>query len=413
MGFRFLHLADLHLESSFGGSPETRERLRRATLEAFERAIDYAIDRQLHAVLAAGDLYDDPILSEKVWLRLERQLARLEEAGVWFVAVCGNHDPGGPGFRSPGLGLGGERCHIFRTPTPEALTITDRDGRPIGVVVGAGHASDREAENLAARFERQPGSLPTVGLLHTNLEAASGAADHDRYAPSTRADYERLDYSYWALGHIHKRQRAVEGLPVFYPGNLQGRNPRETGEKGGYLVEAHAGDHAEPDFVRLAPVRWEHLRVDDLAEATTPGQLASRLAQRIAELRGGASDELAVRVELGGETPLADKLRRRETLAAIEEDVASHCGALEVQLRAANVTRPIDRQRLRDSPTLLAHALALIDRAVREPSLLAELAPAELARVVPDGDAARLDYLRELLVDLPDELIERSLGESA
>ncbi len=145
----------------------------------------------------------------------------------------------------------------------------------------------------------------------------------------------------------------------------------------------------------------------------TPAQLASRLAQRIAELRGGAGDELAVRVELGGETPLADTLRRRETLAALEEDVASHCGALEVQLRAANVTRPIDRQRLRDSPTLLAHALALIDRAGREPSLLAELAPAELARAVPEGDAARLDYLRELLVDLPDELIERSLGESA
>ena len=39
MGFRFLHLADLHLETRFGGSTATRERLRRATHEAFERAV--------------------------------------------------------------------------------------------------------------------------------------------------------------------------------------------------------------------------------------------------------------------------------------------------------------------------------------------------------------------------------------
>ena len=43
-GFRFLHLADLHLETSFGGRPSTRERLRRAALEAFENAVDYAIE---------------------------------------------------------------------------------------------------------------------------------------------------------------------------------------------------------------------------------------------------------------------------------------------------------------------------------------------------------------------------------
>ena len=54
MSFRFLHLADLHLETCFGGKPGTRERLREATLESFDRAVDYAISERLHAVLAAG-----------------------------------------------------------------------------------------------------------------------------------------------------------------------------------------------------------------------------------------------------------------------------------------------------------------------------------------------------------------------
>ena len=92
-GFRFLRLADLHLETSFGGRPSTRERLRRATFEAFEAAVDYAIEGALHAVVVAGDLYDDPLLSIRTDLMLEHQVARLAEAGVGFVAVCGNHDP--------------------------------------------------------------------------------------------------------------------------------------------------------------------------------------------------------------------------------------------------------------------------------------------------------------------------------
>jgi len=79
-GFRFLHLADLHLETSFGGRAATRERLRRAALEAFENAVDYAIDHQLHAVLAAGDLYDDPVLSLQTEFAIQRQVQRLDEA---------------------------------------------------------------------------------------------------------------------------------------------------------------------------------------------------------------------------------------------------------------------------------------------------------------------------------------------
>ena len=110
MSFRFLHLADLHLETRFGGRPETRESLRRATHAAFTRAVDYAIQNHLDAVLAAGDLFDDPILSVHTELFFAGELKRLAQAGVWFVAACGNHDPGGAGFRTAELGVEGERC---------------------------------------------------------------------------------------------------------------------------------------------------------------------------------------------------------------------------------------------------------------------------------------------------------------
>jgi DNA repair exonuclease SbcCD nuclease subunit len=390
--------------------------LRGAALEAFENAVSYAIEHRLHAVLAAGDLYDDPLLSLQTELAIQRQVQRLEQAGVWFLAVCGNHDPGGRQHRSIQLGLETdaagarrERVHVFRDRQPQPVTVTDRDGSPVGVVVGAGHPGPTENENLAARFPAAALDLPWVGLLHTHVESTPAAGQHDRYAPSGQRDFERARYSYWALGHIHIRQCAVPGQPVHYAGNLQGRNPRETGPKGGLVVEARPGVPAQPEFVRFAPVRWERVLVDRIATHESVRALVAQLAERVAEL-GTDSDELIVRFELAGETTLAPTLRRREEREAIEEDLQAATGALEIQLRDAGIVRPIDRLALRESPSAVAQALELIEQAADDDALLAELAPDTLAADV--GASERIAYLRALLAELPEELIERSVVES-
>ncbi len=406
MGFRFLHLADLHLETRFGGRPETRERLRKETHAAFKRAVDHAIANRLDALLAAGDLFDDPILSVRTELFFAGELKRLAQAGVWFVAACGNHDPGGAGFRCAELGVDGERVRFFRGGEPEAIRIVNRDGVETGVVVGAGFERDHESTNLAARFPRVAGALPVVGLLHTNVESAKSAGEHARYAPSSRADFARLDYAYWALGHIHLRQQAVDGLPVHYAGNLQGRHINETGEKGGLAVEAFTGARAEPAFVRFASVRWEQVEFGGLGAISSIAGLSDALARRIEELPRAGDETLALRVELAGETPLARRLRGSEELAQLAQSVAARTGVLELELRASGLRPPLDRARLRETPSVLAEALALIERAGADPALLTGLAPAELARTF-DDDPARLAYLRELLAELPGELTLR------
>lgn len=411
MGFRFLHLADIHLETHFGGRPDTRERLRRAAFEAFAAAVDYALEHELHAVLAAGDLYDDPILSLRTELELGRQVRRLGEAGIWFLHACGNHDPGGAPFRAAGFAFGAEpRVHVFRGPQPRRVTVTDPCGTPVGIVVGAGHASVDEGGNLAAGFERIASPLPVVGLLHTFVEGAEASGQHDRYAPSGHADFRRLDYSYWALGHIHVRQRAVPDAPAFYAGNLQGRNPRECGEKGGLVVEALPGVPAEPRFVRFAPVRWLRLRVDALPAEASPEALVDDLARRLERERSSPAEELAVVFELAGATPLAGALRGGEARQALAEEILRRTGALEVELRAEAVYAPCDRRALRESRTVLGRALELIERAGGDPELLEALAPAPLAGGRDLDPAARRAYLGGLLEGLAEEAVERSLA---
>ena len=410
MSFRFLHLADLHLETRFGGREDTRERLRQATHEAFERAVDHAIENRLDALLAAGDLFDDPILSVRTELFFAGELKRLAQAGVWFLAACGNHDPGGAGFRTADLGVEGERVRFFREPEPQSAARDEPRGR------GRRRGGRRRASlaNTSPRTSPRPfhaslARCPWSGCCTRTSRARRAAADHARYAPSTRADYERLAYAYWALGHIHLRQQAVPGLPVHYAGNLQGRHIGETGEKGGLVVEAFAGASAEPRFVRFASVRWERVsgaravldRIDRRARrrARAPDRRAAARARRSAGAAARARGRDAAR---------APPARRRRAHAARRGAASSAPACSRSSCDADGVSLPIDRARLRESPSVLAEALALIERARSDDALLAELAPVELARA-PDGDEPRLAYLRELLDGLPEELILRGV----
>jgi len=417
VSFRFLHLADVHLETCFGGKPRTRERLREATLTAFDDALDFARDEKLHAVLVAGDLFDDGILSPRVQWRIVERVRRLSESGCWFLYCCGNHDPGQARRWATRLGLEADgdpeewqtRVRLFRDADPRKVTVTDAHGAAVGLVIGAGHVTSAVSDNLCRRFPRlsqlEPveRELPVVGLLHTQVDHARGGEAHAVYAPSTREDYEAREFAYWALGHVHIRQQAVEGLPVWYSGNLQGRNPRETGPKGGWVVEARAGLPATPEFRSFAPVRWERIEIDDLSEVTSMDGLVRRMTDAVSSVADGTT-ELAARIVLRGACPRVGDLRDAEQIAEVIEDVEIQTGALELQLRLDGLHLPIDIDELRGSATVVAKAFEVIEEARRNPELFETLAPEELASEdTPDRPA----YLNSLLEGAEAELLER------
>ena len=419
MSFRFLHLADLHLETRFGGRREgVRDRLREATRAAFRRAVDLAIEQELDALLIAGDAFDDDLASLHGLRFFTGELARAARGGVHVLYAAGNHDPSAESLRALRLGLERsdpawkERVHLFRSALPRAVGVRGRSGAPVGVVVGAGHEKAREARNLAAGFPRLDGDLPVVGLLHTQVECAVSAERHDRYAPAGREDLARAGYDYWALGHVHLRQRPFPDLPAWYAGNLQGRHVGETGAKGGLLVELERGEPVEPRFVPLAPVRWEHLDAGDLAEIATVHELVEHLAARLAAERATGEEELAARLVLRGPTPIAAELRSEVTREDVEEDLREQGLALEVELDVRALTRPRDLESLRRTPCVLSEALALLESLPGDPRLLSALAPAELAELADTADdETRRRYLGELASDLLEELLERGLEE--
>jgi len=273
-----------------------------------------------------------------------------------------------------------------------------------GWLTAAGHSSARVEKNLAEHFRDAKTDRPHVAMLHTQVRSASGADRHDPYAPCSISDLTRPGYDYWALGHIHMRHRVAADLPAWYPGNIQGRHPRETGPKGALYVEIKRGVAPEPEFIPLAPVVWDALTLDCPADATGLNALTRAVLDDVrTRLDLDDGREHLVRLDLTGQSPLAAALRQDENVRDLEEALQDELGIADLELRIRGVVRPVGLDDYRDSPTVLGTTLELIDRARSDDALLAELCPADLAGAPED----KLAYLRELLEGAGHDLAAR------
>src|SRR5580704_12915466 len=96
MSFTFLHAADLHLGSPFTGlalRDETlAQRFAKASRDAFSNLVSRAIEEHVSFVVIAGDIYDGEWKDTSIGLFFNREIARLDRAGIQVFVLKGNHD---------------------------------------------------------------------------------------------------------------------------------------------------------------------------------------------------------------------------------------------------------------------------------------------------------------------------------
>jgi DNA repair exonuclease SbcCD nuclease subunit len=318
MPYRFVHAADIHLDSPLRSlvlrDPELAELIGNATRRAFVNLVDLCLTEQVDALLLAGDLYDGDQTSMKTARFLAEQSRRLHDANIGVFIIRGNHDA---------------LSRITKELTfPESVTVFGGRAGAIEVarastdfpvtIHGLSFAQPHAPDPLLDRFRPPAQGAVNIGLMHTSL---AGVPGHDNYAPCSIADLAASGFDYWALGHIHKRSVVVQDrCTIVMPGMPQGRDIGESGAKSVTLVtiEDDRSIHVEERFTSVA--QFESVPIDltgieqweDMIEAVTKNLSLARDRTK--------SEHLVARLRFNGTTPLAWRMRRDPDL--LREDAA-------------------------------------------------------------------------------------------
>ncbi len=412
--FRFVHAADLHLDSPFrelvDAAPHVAEVLRRATFDAYEAIIDLCIEREAGALLVAGDVFDGADRSLKAQLRFVDGLKRLSEAGIRAFICHGNHDPLDGWQATVAFPEG---VHRFGAEVESVPVDPDNPSSP--EVCGVSYPTQEVLESLLPGFPAADPGRYTIGLMHANVGAIAG---HGPYAPCSLEEISATGYDYWALGHVHTRSILRDQAPaVVYPGNPQGRHANERGERGVYVVEVADDRSTSLEFIPVDAVRWERIEVaiDDLEE---DGELVAALERTVdGAFEAADGRDLVYRLSLMGRGALHASLIRagyvedlRGTLNQRWENRRpfAYCGRID-----DGTASTVNRDEYLKGQDLIGDLLRLVDEArddeTKLEELREELAPLyqyDRARRYLGDELPTLEKMRELLADAEGLVIE-------
>ena len=247
---RFLHAADLHLDSPFEATRAGKAAVRRAEQRLLlQRLAELVRQEQLQLVLLPGDLLDSALSYAETG---ETLCACLRRMAVPVFIAPGNHDwysAHSPYARLPLP----ENVHVFTKNELEAVSLPALGAR----VYGAAYTGP-ESPPLLSGFRAEADGLYNLLCLHA--EVTKGPS---RYAPIREEELAASGLHYAALGHIHKASglKKAGGTWYSWPGCPEGRGFDECGEKTVSIVELDGAD------CRLRPVciarrRYEILSVN-------------------------------------------------------------------------------------------------------------------------------------------------------
>ncbi len=402
---RFIHAADIHLDSPLVGLSAYAEApvqlLRNATRRAFEKLVDEAISLEVDFLVIAGDLYDGNWKDFNTGIFFIKQMGRLQNKGIPVYLLFGNHDAESEMTKSLALP---SNVHVFPSNKASSFLLPDLQV----ALHGRSFKTAATTDNLALHYPAAHSAWLNIGVLHTALE---GNAAHANYAPCSLAQLQSHGYQYWALGHVHEVQIWHGETVVAFPGNLQGRHIREQGPRGALLVSAEGAKITAVERIICDVLRWEELLVD-VSECENFDDVVQSTSVALQELvRIKAHDHpLALRVRIVGSSlahgalfSLNAQLRAQVQASAAALN-ASELWIERVQIDTTALSTVQPRGEQADALMQLQHLLAQAPededflKSLREDLLLlVSKLPMELQPLVPFAQEVRTGQLQSLV----------------
>jgi DNA repair exonuclease SbcCD nuclease subunit len=307
LGIRFLHTADLQIGKGFGQFPqEVAGELRAQRLKTLKRIASLARDRGVHAVLIAGDCFDDIAVADVTLRRFKVALEPFD--GTW-VLLPGNHDPAiaespWTRLRRPSL-----PANVIIADEPTPITIGSN-----AVVLPAPLRRRREVVDLTEWFDTAvtDDRLIRIGLAHGSVrEFLPETSEAANPVACDRAERGRLDYL--ALGDWHGRFQVSEH--TWYSGTPE--PDRFRANEPGYVHDVtieHSRAAPRIEAVPIATYRW----IERAIEIVPGGAEEIRRALSLSEFDVA---RLVLHLDLQGTIDLATRAAINEMLGDLRARV--------------------------------------------------------------------------------------------
>ena len=227
---RFVHTADLHLDTPFkklsNWNVELASKLKQATCDSLEKIVDLCLEEEVNFLIISGDIFDSENQSLIAQSKFFDELQRLSDKDIYTYFVCGNHDPLDSWLDVHQIP---DKVFRFGGSTVESKTYSKNNTR-LADIYGISYKQKVVDSNLALGFQLKDQPAPiSIAVLHGTIGTSE---QHENYAPFSTGDINNKGFDYWALGHIHKRNIVqIEHPTIVYPGNPQGRDFGEKIEK--------------------------------------------------------------------------------------------------------------------------------------------------------------------------------------
>lgn len=313
---RFLQISDLHLGRPFAWLPPDRRDLRRRDQQyALEQAIKFAIEREMHAILVPGDLFDG-VPVDTGSLTFAVRAFSVPGCPPVFIAP-GNHDPASSDNAAWNTRLQQARgthwpshVHVFDTPRWTPIPLSTVPGVRVwgrAFLTSSGTIERPLGKASLEGFAREEG-MRDIAVFHGSREGRCPPAQKIT-APFSDAEVLASPFTYHAVGHYHARSEVEQdsgngiahtGVRLAYAGSPVALDYTEPGEHGALeVVLRFDGDHTS---VQVEPLKLDRRRVlltqADVTGCGSPEQVDRRILHAFAA--GGVSENDFTKLSLTG-----------------------------------------------------------------------------------------------------------------
>lgn len=246
MSIRLMHLADLHLGAPLSHLGDGAAQRSQELESALSRALDSAPEKNVHAILIAGDLFDSFNPPPDLVARVKAAFKKVADGGIPIILIPGTHDS-----------RRYSQC-VYKHAEFPGVDVFMESGKPIlknlngRDVYFYGFSGERKKDGGAA-FCRGPKEGVHIALVHGPVVEAEHWTSSARDFPLRPKELEISGFDYVALGHHHNfREYRLGKTTAVYPGTLEGLKFGEEGDR--YLVIAEIGD----DNVSIEKIKHNH-----------------------------------------------------------------------------------------------------------------------------------------------------------